>query len=133
MRKPEASIWRQFWPRAETITGASSKPALSPKCYFELQRIRAARHEVFLTMGDFENLSGSDPEAAVRTIEKISRYERRAVSKRKRALRKPATDWVNHIGAKYSQALGLKPKVRFGRTKPRRLNPFFCRTNPNFY
>jgi hypothetical protein len=61
-------------------------------CHFDLQRIRAARHDVFLTMVDFENLSGNELEVALYMIEKISRYEKRAVSKRKSALRKSSGD-----------------------------------------
>ena len=57
-------------------------------CHFDLRRIRAARHDIFFTMGDLENLDRNELEAALQTIEKISRYERRALSKRKRALRK---------------------------------------------
>lgn len=43
-------------------------------------------------LGDFENLSDNDHEAAVRAIDRIGRYERRAVSKRKRALKKSPSD-----------------------------------------
>ena len=57
-------------------------------CHFDLRRIRAARHDIFFTMGDLENLDRNELEAALQTIEKISRYERRALSKRKLALRK---------------------------------------------
>ena len=57
-------------------------------CHFDLRRIRAARHDIFFTMGDLENLDRNELEAALQTIENISRYERRALSKRKLALRK---------------------------------------------
>jgi hypothetical protein len=57
-------------------------------CHFDLHRIRAARYEVFSTMNELENVTGNDLETALRAMDKISRYEGRALSKRKRALRK---------------------------------------------
>jgi hypothetical protein len=57
-------------------------------CHFDLRRIRAARHDVFLTLGDLENANGNDIEIAICAIERINRYEKRASSKRKQALRK---------------------------------------------
>jgi hypothetical protein len=62
------------------------------ECHFDLRRIRAAGHDVFLTPGDFENANGSDFETAMRSMDRISRYERRAWSKRKRALGKPPSE-----------------------------------------
>lgn len=56
--------------------------------HFDLRRIRAARHDVFLRLGDMENASCNDVETALRAMDRISRYERRAISKRKQALRK---------------------------------------------
>jgi hypothetical protein len=61
-------------------------------CHFDLRRIRAARHNVFLTLGDLENANGNDFEVAMRAMDRISRYERKALSKRKRALRKLPSD-----------------------------------------
>lgn len=58
------------------------------ECHFDLRRIRAARFEVFLTMGDLEDATANDFERAVRAMDSISRYQTRAVSKTKRALRK---------------------------------------------
>ena len=58
------------------------------ECHFDLQRIRAARYEVFLTIADLENASGNDFENALRAMDKINRYERRALSKRRRAMSK---------------------------------------------
>ena len=55
--------------------------------HFDLRRIRAARHDVFLKLGDMENASRNDLETALRAMDRISRYERRAISKRKQALR----------------------------------------------
>jgi hypothetical protein len=57
------------------------------ECYFDLRRIRAARYEVFLSISDFENVSGGDFENALRAMDGISRYETRASSKRRQALR----------------------------------------------
>jgi hypothetical protein len=54
-------------------------------CHFDLHRIRAARYEVFSTMNELENVTGNDLETALRAMDKISRYEGRALSKRKRA------------------------------------------------
>jgi len=57
------------------------------ECHFDLRRIRAARHDVFLRLGDMENASRNDLDTALRAMDRISRYERRAISKRKQALR----------------------------------------------
>jgi hypothetical protein len=58
------------------------------ECHFDLRRIRTALDEVFATMSDLENVSSDDLEAAVRAIDSIRRYERRALSKRRQALRR---------------------------------------------
>jgi hypothetical protein len=58
------------------------------ECHFDLRRIRAARHDAFLTMADLENVSVSTCDDALSTIASISRYETRALSKRGKALRK---------------------------------------------
>jgi hypothetical protein len=58
------------------------------ECHFDLRRIRAARYEVFLTIDDLENSGVDDFERVLHAIDKISRYEMRALSKRKQALRK---------------------------------------------
>jgi hypothetical protein len=58
------------------------------ECHFDLHRVRAARYDVFLTMNDLEDVSGNDLEVALRAMDRISRYEGRALSKRKQALRK---------------------------------------------
>jgi hypothetical protein len=58
------------------------------ECYFDLNRIRAARHDAFLTTADLENASVSAFDDALRAIASISRYETRALSKRRQALRK---------------------------------------------
>jgi hypothetical protein len=56
--------------------------------YFDLRRIRAARFDVFSTINESKNASLDDFERALRAMDSISRYERRALSKNKRALRK---------------------------------------------
>jgi hypothetical protein len=58
------------------------------ECHFDLQRVGAARCEVFAIIDDLEKAAGDDFENALRAMENISRYETRAFSKRKRALRK---------------------------------------------
>jgi hypothetical protein len=55
--------------------------------HFNLRRIRAARFDVFSTISDLENASLNDIERALRAMASISRYERRALSKNKLALR----------------------------------------------
>src|SRR6476620_61396 len=57
------------------------------ECHFELSRIRAARYQVFLTMDGLENMGSNDFEKALHAMGKISRYETRAFSKCRRALR----------------------------------------------
>jgi hypothetical protein len=58
------------------------------ECYFDLRRIRLARYEILLAIANLQNVSGKDFAVAARVMDKVSRYETRAVSKRKRALRK---------------------------------------------
>jgi DNA repair protein RadC len=53
------------------------------ECHFDLRQIRAARHDVFKTMHDLGNASSNDFESALRAIDRIGRYERRARSKSK--------------------------------------------------
>jgi hypothetical protein len=59
---------------------------------FDLRRIRAARFDIFTTISDLENASFDDFDKALRAMGSISRYERRAFSKNKRALRKSLGD-----------------------------------------
>ena len=63
--------------------------------HFDLRRIRAARFDVFSTISDLENASLDDFEKALHAVVSISRYEKRAFSKSKRALRKFAAE-VSH-------------------------------------
>jgi hypothetical protein len=58
------------------------------ECHFDLRRIRAARFDVFLTMDDLENATAGDFEKALGVMASISRYQTRALSKNRRALRK---------------------------------------------
>jgi hypothetical protein len=55
--------------------------------HFNLRRIRAAHFDVFSTISDLENAGLDDFERALREMASIGRYERRAFSKNKRALR----------------------------------------------
>jgi hypothetical protein len=43
-------------------------------------------------MDNLEDVRGNDLEIALRAMDRISRYERRALSKRRRALRKSPSD-----------------------------------------
>jgi hypothetical protein len=63
------------------------KSRLLAEAQFERRRIRAARYEVFLSINDMENSSINDFQIAMCAIDAISRYEKRALSKRKQALR----------------------------------------------
>lgn len=60
---------------------------ISAECHFDLQRIRNARFEVFRALGDVQTATSDQLALATRAIEKIARYERRALSKRRTALR----------------------------------------------
>ncbi len=74
-------------------SGRSISARVLAESHFDLQRIRAARYEVFLTIDDFENANGDDFEnangddfeEALNEMDKISRYETRALSKTKRS------------------------------------------------
>jgi hypothetical protein len=57
------------------------------ECYFDLCRIREARAELFAAAGDFDNLTIEQLDRTVRVVDKINRYERRAVSKRRQGFR----------------------------------------------
>ena len=57
------------------------------ECHFEMQRIRAARTMVLQRIGKLEASDINEHALAVATIEKISRYERRVLSRRRKALR----------------------------------------------
>ena len=60
-------------------SGRSISARVLAESHFDLQRIRAARYEVFLTIDDFENANGDDFEEALNEMDKISRYETRAL------------------------------------------------------
>jgi hypothetical protein len=55
------------------------------ECYFDLRRIWAARDRLFVMMTGLPDPDAHD--AAARKMEKISRYETRAMSKQRRAFR----------------------------------------------
>jgi hypothetical protein len=67
--------------------GRIEQSRIVAECHFDLRRIRAARFNVFFAMGDLEKASGKDFEDALQTMVSIGRYETRAWSKRKRAVR----------------------------------------------
>ncbi|MDO9459273.1 MAG: hypothetical protein Q7N95_04060 [Alphaproteobacteria bacterium] len=58
--------------------------------HFDLRRIRSARHEVFLAVYDLENVCGDDLVKALSVMDRINRYQTRALSKSRRAQRKLA-------------------------------------------
>jgi hypothetical protein len=62
------------------------------ECYFDLERVRAARFDVLSRVVDLENASVNDFEGALRAMNNISRYEGRALSKRRQALRQSPND-----------------------------------------
>jgi hypothetical protein len=63
-----------------------SQARIIAECHVDLQRIRAARQEVFQKI--IGNESEVDLEIAASAIKKINRYERRALSRRKLGLKK---------------------------------------------
>jgi hypothetical protein len=68
--------------------GRIEQSRIVAECHFDLSRIRTARHDAFLTMANLENVSVSAFDDAICAIASISRYETRALSKRRHALRK---------------------------------------------
>jgi hypothetical protein len=56
------------------------------ECYFEMQRIHAARTAVLQRIGELEAADTAEHALAARAVEKINRYERRVLSKRHKAL-----------------------------------------------
>lgn len=60
---------------------------ISAECHFDLRRIRNARFEVFREAGDIQAATSDQLALASRMVEKIARYERRALSKRRTALK----------------------------------------------
>lgn len=63
-----------------------SQARIFAECHVDLQRIRAAREEVFQKITG--NESEIDLEIAASAIKRINRYERRALSRRKLGLKK---------------------------------------------
>jgi hypothetical protein len=72
--------------------GRTEQSRIVAGCHFDLRRIRAARYDVSLAMENLESVKGSNFEHALRAMDSISRYETRALSKRKKALRKSPSD-----------------------------------------
>ena len=68
--------------------GLAEQARVLAERHFDLQRIRAARHQVFLTVNNLENAKAGDFEKALRAMNSIGRYEMRAFSRCKQALRK---------------------------------------------
>jgi hypothetical protein len=56
------------------------------ECYLEMQRTHAARAAVLQRIGELGAADISEHALAARAIEKINRYERRVLSKRRKAL-----------------------------------------------
>jgi hypothetical protein len=65
------------------------------ECYFDIRRIQTARTAVLHKIGDLEAADLSEHALAAEAIEKINRYERRVLSRRRKgsqALNKAASD-----------------------------------------
>jgi hypothetical protein len=57
------------------------------ECIADLERIRAARHEILGRIGEFEKADAGTHKAAAKLLERIARYEQRARARRRKALR----------------------------------------------
>ena len=57
------------------------------ECHFDLHRIRDARFEVLQALGNIQVANSDQLHRAASAVEKIARYERRALSKRRTALK----------------------------------------------
>ncbi len=55
------------------------------ECYFDMQRIHAARTAVLQRIGKLESANINEHALGTRAIEKINRYERRVFSRRRKA------------------------------------------------
>jgi hypothetical protein len=55
------------------------------ECYFDMQRIHAARTVVLQRLGELESAVINEHTVGARAIEKINRYERRILSRRRKA------------------------------------------------
>jgi len=67
--------------------GRLEEARISAECHFDLQRIRDARFEVFQALGNIQIANSDQFHRAVSAVEKIARYERRVLSKRRTALK----------------------------------------------
>jgi hypothetical protein len=74
-----AGFSNDFWynERARTIA----------ECYFDMRRIHTARTAVLHRIGELEAADTSEHVLAAEAVEKINRYERRVLSRRRKALR----------------------------------------------
>ena len=57
------------------------------ECMLELDRIRAARSQILLGLGEFESADLAGHEEAVAQLQKIDRYEQRLYARRRKAVR----------------------------------------------
>jgi hypothetical protein len=57
------------------------------ECYFDMRRIHTARTAVLYRIGELEATDTSEHVLAAEAVEKINRYERRVLSRRRKALR----------------------------------------------
>jgi len=64
----------------------AEEPRLIAECHLDMQRIRAIQHEMLREMIEADTIEGQ--KSSVSEIEKIDRYRRRAVSRRKAAFRR---------------------------------------------
>jgi hypothetical protein len=55
------------------------------ECYFDMQRIHVARTAVLQRIGELESANINEHALGARAIEKINRYERRILSRRRKA------------------------------------------------
>jgi hypothetical protein len=85
------------------------------ECYFDLQRVRAARSEVLTRIGELETAAVSEHAAAAAAFEKIKRYENRVLARRRKALRE--LDLLSQE-ARLPENRQNEPKVKNGRTNP---------------
>jgi hypothetical protein len=73
-----AGFSNDFWRNEHARTMA--------ECYFDMQRIHAARTAVLQRIGELEAADAAQHAFAAHAIEKINRYERRVLSKRRKAM-----------------------------------------------
>jgi hypothetical protein len=72
-----AGFSNEFWRNEHARTIA--------ECYFDMQRVHAARTAVLQRIGELEAADINEHALCARAIEKVNRYERRVLSKRRKA------------------------------------------------